>query len=187
MFSQRKGLEPLKTVIQINSIDLELKSRLWNSLERYYWSDAKKTYANTMSAGRYSVLFSRLWDEYFKRPLDTLPFLLENTISGIREFFFMEASWYDCYDFLEKVIEYYPYWKTNEDFMDWCNPVLESEVSAYRFVGGKITQITAEEEISEIEEALATPLKTVRTHLETALVCSLTRNLLITEILSENQ
>jgi len=53
--------------------------------------------------------------------------------------------------------------------MKACNSVLESEVSAYRFVGGKIIQMTSEEEISEIEEALGKPLKSVRTHLKRAL------------------
>jgi len=52
--------------------------------------------------------------------------------------------------------------------MDVCNSILE-EVSGYHFVEGKITQITSEEEISEIEEALEIPLKPVRTHLENAL------------------
>jgi hypothetical protein len=55
--------------------------------------------------------------------------------------------------------------------MEFSNSVLEQELSAYRFVGGKITQITSEEEISEIEEALevSEPLKAVNTHLRRAL------------------
>jgi len=32
---------------------------------------------------------------------------------------------------------------------------LERGLSAYRFIGSKITQITSQEEISEIEEALS--------------------------------
>jgi len=57
----------------------------------------------------------------------------------------------------------------NKKFMEMCNSVLEAELSAYRFVGNEITQITSKEEIAEIEEALETPLKPVRTHLEDAL------------------
>ena len=55
--------------------------------------------------------------------------------------------------------------------MDLCNSFLERELSAYRFIGGKITQITSEEEISEIEEVLeiSKPLKAVNTHLKRAL------------------
>jgi len=48
---------------------------------------------------------------------------------------------------------------------------LESELSAYRFVGGKITQITSLEEISEVEEALniSKPFKAVSIHIKRAL------------------
>lgn len=53
--------------------------------------------------------------------------------------------------------------------MRTCNGVLESDLSTYRFVRRRITQITSEEEISEIDEALETPIKPVRTHLENAL------------------
>jgi hypothetical protein len=50
--------------------------------------------------------------------------------------------------------------------MNFCNSVLEREVSAYRFVAGKIIQITSEAEISEIEEALevSKPIKGVHIH-----------------------
>jgi len=55
--------------------------------------------------------------------------------------------------------------------MNFCNTILEQELSAYRFVGGKIVRITSKEEILEIEKALdiPEPLKRVRIHLERAL------------------
>jgi len=64
---------------------------------------------------------------------------------------------------------FHPDIETNERFRKTCNGVLEEELSGYRFVGGQIAQITSEEEISEIEEALQTPLKSVRTHIEKSL------------------
>jgi len=55
--------------------------------------------------------------------------------------------------------------------MEYCNSILEREISGYRFVGEKIVPITAEEEIAEIEEALRTTesLTPVAIHLKTAL------------------
>jgi hypothetical protein len=38
--------------------------------------------------------------------------------------------------------------------METCNTVLKDELSAYRFVGGKILQMTSKDEIAEIEKAL---------------------------------
>jgi len=53
--------------------------------------------------------------------------------------------------------------------MDCCNSILERELSAYRFVAGKITRITSKQEIAEIEEALEMPLKPVNEHIKSAL------------------
>ena len=52
-----------------------------------------------------------------------------------------------------------------------CNISLKEELSAYRFVDGKITPITSEEEIQSIEEAISNSnqFKPVRIHLQTAI------------------
>jgi len=56
-------------------------------------------------------------------------------------------------------------------FEEYCNAVLKREVSAYRLVGGRVTEITSEEEILEIEEAqgVASSSKPVADHLKRAL------------------
>lgn len=176
-FSERKGIKPVKTVIQVDSMDTDLKNGLWNALTIYYWESVKR------KSGRYepslayhknasmNTLFQRLWLYYFKRPLDTL--LKDKwsaTYAQTREYFF-GVPWYGVYDFIEFVANSHPEDSLNERFMEYCNDVLESELSAYRFVAGKITQITAEEEIAEIEEALGVPepLRPVANHLKTAL------------------
>ncbi len=37
LFSQRKGIKPIKSFMQIDSMDEELKNSLWNALSVYYW------------------------------------------------------------------------------------------------------------------------------------------------------
>jgi hypothetical protein len=37
LFSQRKGLKPIKTVVQLDTVDEELRVALWNTLCSYYW------------------------------------------------------------------------------------------------------------------------------------------------------
>jgi hypothetical protein len=76
---------------------------------------------------------------------------------------------FEVYDFIEFIANNYPNENTNNEFTKACNSVLEAELSAYRFVGNQIIQITSEEEISEIEEALETPLKPVKAHLKKSL------------------
>jgi len=87
--------------------------------------------------------------------------------------YFFKCEWYEVYDFVEFIPNnYYSYNKDrNDNFMCDCNAIMERELSAYRFVNGKIAQITSEEEISSIEEATVTTdqFKPVSIHLEQAL------------------
>ena len=171
LFSQRKGIKPVKSVIQINSMDTALRNGLWNVLSFFYWTRVKEL--NMISHyDDMDTLFKRIWHSYFKWPLDTLEDHYPRTYKTIRGYLF-KCEWYEVYDFVEFVAQNYPdaTKELNKKFMDACNSILERELSAYRFVGGRITEITSEEEISEIEEALRIPdaLRNVRTHLKTAL------------------
>jgi hypothetical protein len=75
------------------------------------------------------------------------------------------------YDIIQFIANNYAHSSVNERFMDYCNKILQREVSGYRFIGGVIAPITSEEEVAEIEEALEpkNSLKSVATHLKTAL------------------
>ena len=164
LFSQRKGITPVKSVLQTDSMDEDLRNGLWNVLFSFYWS-----YSEEWASGNIDTLFKSLWHSYFKWPLDTL---LDKGHKTIRVYFF-NSEWYEVYDFIEFVAQNYPdvTKESNKKFMEACNSILERELSAYRFVGDRIIEITSEEEILEIEEALRIPdaLRNVRTHLKTAL------------------
>lgn len=170
LFSQRKGFKPIKSVMQVDYMDTELRNGLWNALTLFYWNQVKGDLISQYE--KMDILFKKLWFSYFKKPIDTLRNLWPDTYREIREYFF-NCKWYEVYDFIEFIANNYPgeYNAVNPEFMDLCNSVLERELSAYRFVGGKITQITSEAEVSEIEEALeiSKPLKAVNTHLKEAL------------------
>jgi len=111
---------------------------------------------------------NKLMHNFFKQTVDTLSFMWDEDYDYLRKSFF-SLPWYAVYDFIEFVTNNYPVATIRDNFIKTCNDVLESEQSAYRFVGGQITQITSKGEISEIEEALETPFKTVSAHLENAL------------------
>jgi len=170
LFSQRKGFKPIKSVIQKDSMDIDLRNGLWNASTLSYWDQVTTDWIYNHK--NIATLFKRLWLNYFKQPIDTLNNYWPKAYKKIRDYFF-NCEWYEVYDFIEFVANNYPndYDRTNSKFMKFCNSVLEQELSAYRFVGGRITQITSKEEISGIEEALevSNPLKGVNTHLKRAL------------------
>lgn len=113
---------------------------------------------------------NNLWINYFKWQIDTLEDYWQSTYAQIRKYFF-QCEWYEVYDFVEYIATEYPNYLGNTNFIDSCNIVLDREVSAYRFVGTKIAEVTSELEISEIEEALKAENypKPVVSHLEQAL------------------
>ncbi|MCD4841696.1 MAG: hypothetical protein K8R08_06800 [Methanosarcinales archaeon] len=176
LFSHRHGLKPVKNVIQIDSIDDDLRNRLWDSLKIFYWDKVQHEWvSDILKYGEDSekgivLLIRNLWHKYYKKPLDTIDDNWSLIYDEIRRYFFL-SDWFEVYDFIEFIAYNYPFNNINSNFMKFCNNILEQELSAYRFVGSKITQITSEIEISEIEEAFeaSDSLRPVKIHLKTAL------------------
>ncbi|MCK4443015.1 MAG: hypothetical protein KAW09_00620 [Thermoplasmata archaeon] len=165
-FSQRKGYKPVRTEIQVGGMDEALRNSLWNALDLYIWDRMEGAYIQEDE--NIHTLFTELWAEHLKLPLDTLDSWWPTTLGETRELFF-SLKWFEIYDFMEFVAEHYPDENITSEYVDYCNQVLEKEMSAYRFVGGRVTEITSEEEIEAIEEALTIPAESITTHLKSAL------------------
>lgn len=167
-FSQRKGLKPIKVDVQINSMDYDLRIGLWNVLLTFFWHKAAVVPPIYREVDRQtSSLLTKLCRDYFKRRLDEMNFW---EIMDLVKKYFFECEWHEVYDITEFVARNDPYGPTHvSQFMKSCNETLERELSAYRFVGGMIAQVTSDEEIGEIEQALGTPVSAVNVHLKTAL------------------
>jgi hypothetical protein len=172
-FSQRFGFKPVKTSIQKESMDQDLRNSLWSALKIHYWDTFRAQVSYEDTIGKYfnqelRNLSERLWLDFFKLPLDNLSPDWEVTYARLRDLFF-KWSWDEVYDFIEFVAQNYPVEPENKEFMAYCNNILEREMSAYRFVGGAIAPITSEEEISAINDAMTVKISPVRAHLNSAL------------------
>lgn len=177
-FSQRIGIMPIEKAIQIGSIDEDLRNSLWSLLTVFYWDTFSKSKydmgyrVDYISGSNLDGLFKALWLHYFKKPIDTIPTLYYDDSNGLgvlRSFFF-KARWYEIFDFVEFVSIYGP--KENQKkFIGACNNFLERENSGYRFVDGKIIEISSSDEVSEIEKAIesSTPYYGVKQHLSNAI------------------
>jgi hypothetical protein len=148
-FSQRKGLKPIAEVIQVNSMNDELRNSLWNVLDALLWSTDNYTYRQY---GKPLIMgFSyAVWFNLFKLPADSRPDQGWEVLKVIRNYFF-SCAWNEVYDFLEFVVDYHD---SRKELPLALNHILERELSGYRFVSGHITDITNEQELSAIEEAL---------------------------------
>lgn len=152
--------------MQITSMDDDLRTSLWNILEFYHWSEGDSSLWLDGSANLKTLCVS-LWFHFFNKPLDELPKKWLDAKSEIKQFFFT-AQWYAVYDFVEFVATTADKLK-HAIFVQECNAALEREMAAYRFVGGLLSPVVSEVEISELEEALETPLTPARSHLKRAL------------------
>src|ERR1700693_871416 len=121
LFSQRHGLKPLRAEVQVNNLDADLRIRLWNVLTKYYWEEVHSGYDDTTSHDPQLRLYlERLWHDYFKQLLDTMPFQWNSAYQTLRKRFF-NSEWNEVYDFIEFTAAFYPTPTRNEEFRLACN------------------------------------------------------------------
>ncbi|MCT2534789.1 hypothetical protein NC661_04380 [Aquibacillus koreensis] len=168
LFSERMGFSEVKKVIQIDSIDDDLKNSLWN----VFWHCYYEHYFSYDRHDEIVQLSKNIWISYFKEPIDSINFESSYCIRELKEYFFdQNTEWYEIYDLIEFISKNCKQNGVETIYMKLCNGVLEKEVSAYRFVAGEITRITSPEEIQEVEEAITNPSTNtlVKTHISNAL------------------
>lgn len=185
-FSQRIGKMPLKVEIQKESMDQDLRIGLWNAFQLYYLD---KVNSYLISNTQFKLFFKLMWLEFFKLPIDNMDDIYRNTLQHIKKWFF-ECEWYNIYDFIEFVASVNSP-ANSQQFKAFCNTMLEREFSAYRFVDNYLIEITDENELKEIEEAIEksreTKLTGVHEHLKTALSMLSNRKIQIIVILLKNR
>lgn len=176
LFSQRKGIRPVTKALQKESMDDDLRNRLWTGIQIGFWEH----FNDSPIEVRNVVMW--IWLNHFKEPLDTLPapkltpytYLQEydhysswSAYKRIRRHFFEQQWWmaYDLIEFLMKTIT--EHWK--EQLKTTLNHFLEDENSAYRLVGDEVLEIIDEYEIEAIESALDKGIRASDSHLSRAL------------------
>lgn len=173
-FSQRNGLKPTKAKIQLESIDKDLQNALWNTLSRHYWPKKGAGDISTiMDDGWHRFeknIFELIWSDFFGYNIDSLPTNFSEARESLSAFFF-KATWNEVFDLLGFVSENHEHEAVNKRFIGECNSVLEKQLSAYRFVGKKITKVTSKSEIESIESALSlsSPFDVASIHFDSAL------------------
>ena len=161
MSSERESsrLKPVPDILQVDDMSDELRTSIWNVLDLELWS--AEEFVRTHS-GRFGKIvgFSKLfWYHYFKKPLDEIPQRPDSMLQVFRDYFF-SCEWFEVYDFVGEVIKYMPdsiphgRVDMRNNLITRLNWVLERELSGYRFVSDQFVDITDEQEVKMLEEAL---------------------------------
>jgi hypothetical protein len=174
-FSQRIGKVSVREVLQVESIDMLLKNKIWNLIIEGFFPQ----FEDSISSGNDTELKSvctYLWKEFYGQPVDTIAtyynsgiISTEGFISFVRDWFY-KADWYEVYDLVEELVHIDSALKRGE-FDKKCNAVFKRELSGYRLINGQVVQINSDEEIASIEEAISSKDKwnPVKIHLINAL------------------
>ena len=173
-FSQRYGYEPVRDVVQLESMDEPLRNGLWNMLKILVWDRAQPLHGIELcllSDDRNKpirILCLFLWIDYFKKALDERSDNWNEVLQQLRTHFF-NGSWHTVYKFIEFVANHYSDHHFKKEFTAECNRILEREMAGYRFVNGLVTPITDTQELAAIDEAIETTPGPVGQHLQHAL------------------
>jgi hypothetical protein len=171
-FSQRKGLKPVQKALQLKTVDDELRNGLWSIfvetiMTKFHGPEVLLRRTTHVRGSNLEQLFKAYWLLYFKAPTDTIPMNVETAVSRLRDYFF-SCPWNEVYDLLEIALEHSPPQLVSE-FRSGCNIILERENAGYRIIDTQITEITSDAEITEIKQALASPVSGTNRHLQSAL------------------
>jgi AbiJ N-terminal domain 4 len=165
-FSQRKGIVPVVEIIQIDSMSDDLRNSLWNVLDRSLWS-SENFMRKIHGASQMEEFSQALWFHHFKKPIDSRPEYMGVVHRVIRDVFF-SCKWNEVYDFLEFVVHNRE--RQNPELAKALNIILERELSGYRIISGRVVDITSEQEVKMLDEALNdTQFAGVAAHLQRAM------------------
>jgi hypothetical protein len=168
-FSERIGVKPPKTVLQLNSMDDDLRNGLWNvCMTPVLENGLPRSGFLESTPPAVAAFITRLWVEGLGQPFDEIPLTTRDTITKIRNRCF-KAGWAGMYDFVEFVVTIAP--GDKGALILECNQVLERERSGYRIVNATVTAISAPEEMSAVQTAseLEGPFAAVGIHTRTAI------------------
>ena len=124
-FSQRIGKTPSTKEIQINDIDSELKNGLWN-LILVLIIDPMENNAHR-GEPEFQVFMKLLWHDFFKERISKIPGGYKSDQVEHLENRFFEFPWYKIYDFIEYLLEIYPYEDEKDEVIKQLNSLLERE------------------------------------------------------------
>lgn len=153
-FSQRMGLAPIAPEFQLNNISGDLRNRLWSLLtSRCFDNVTFPSYSYNLSKSCNHYFYSyAIWDQIFKKSIDTIPHQWSTAVQEIREWYF-KAKWNQVYDLIDFCYKIAPKGE-KQAYVFQANQILEQENSGFRFVGDEIVPITDVHEIDSIKAAM---------------------------------
>lgn len=184
LFSERYGYTPARSILQVESMDSNLRMGIYNALYNFL--------GEYNSSSSYSKICRDIWSDVWHGALDKFPRLHCLDFYSHLKHWLAECTWYEPYDLIEFVASecqkidsetveacdynLQPNWCAHSnlilsDFAQYITHALEHEDSGYRLIETRIVPITNDAEIDAVENALEVPVtfSNARHHIEKAL------------------
>lgn len=160
-FSERYGYREVRTALQQEEMDENLRVDLWNAISVL----TGKINGYTRNFPSYVQIWVNLWH----KPVDNIPYGVDEMSKAVKKHI-LTADWFDVYDLVETYVLAHERWD-REDKTDLFNHMLQRNLAAYRFVDNVIVKIDEDTDIDAIERALrdAADLTGAKHHLQQAL------------------
>lgn len=167
LFSERYGYTSFRNEVQVENLNERTRNKIWNLINHHIVEYKPKRVSTGYKYGKDFYRFAAFyWEDYQGRALDELPGPPDfaNEIKN----FVRSEEWFEFFNILRMAYESIRNQREKEKFTKAIDRTFEKENVQYRVVGGKITSITDDEEIEEIEKSLQSPFEGVRRHIDEA-------------------
>lgn len=153
-FSQRMGLAEVKPTYQGQSMDRDLRTRLWNAVYEHF---IMKLSRPGLSLKKISPIIRYIWTDFVRDKIDKI---IHYQRIGPVAFYkwvgdcMFNAPFNRVFDFIEFLI---PILESEEDLSDVefildCNTALEKEGSVFRIVNKKVVPLINGNEVMKLEQ-----------------------------------
>ena len=151
-FSDRLGITKPKSILQVDSMDNDLRNGLWQACIESFFHDGG--IGNYDYDQVFQTVMSGTYVDFFKSTSDAVPHGYSRGIEAIRDWF-SRAEWWCVYNFLEFLISEFDQNPFCPDgtFSDRLSFFLEREKSGYRLVNHQFVPITDKVELAAITDA----------------------------------
>lgn len=176
-FSDRQGINPINTTIQVDDFDKRTRIQLFNLVSNLYREIYNNKYWGKAIVQEF---FGFVYQEIFCEAVEAGAYFSDDNFFKDMKDVFLNASYDDILTFIEAIADFWKHERVNLDNKDnydrnvtntvpeVFNILFKKEYIGYRFIDGKISPVSNEMEATTITETLNNTYEPVSLHISKA-------------------
>ena len=176
-FSDRRGIKPINTKMQLDELDNRTRIGIANLLREWYDDGKFAQYRSEFCERLLKDIYSEFVDEQSRR---MIRYQNNDIIESYIYLPISENSYDEVLTIVEYITNYFLQWQMSQyqkgvlyyDLIDYkaeINELFRREYVGYRFIDGEITPISDDIEVAEIEKSLDIEFQGCKSHIKKAL------------------